>query len=110
MTKYNPVTPQIADALRQIVGASNVILDEEKLEAYSHDETPKDQFSGMPEVIVTPTGTQQVADIMKLANAHLIPVTPRGAGSGLYHFGLFHGNRHAGSPPPVPHAAIRQQK
>jgi len=83
MTKYNPVTPQIADALRQIVGASNVILDEEKLEAYSHDETPKDQFSGMPEVIVTPTGTQQVADIMKLANAHLIPVTPRGAGSGL---------------------------
>lgn len=83
MTKYNPVTPQIADTLRQIVGASNVILDEEKLEAYSHDETPKDQFSGMPEVIVTPTGTQQVADIMKLANAHLIPVTPRGAGSGL---------------------------
>jgi glycolate oxidase len=31
----------------------------------------------MPEVIVTPTSTQQVAEIMKLANFHLIPVTPR---------------------------------
>ncbi len=31
----------------------------------------------MPEVIVTPTSTQQVAEIMKLANERLIPVTPR---------------------------------
>ncbi len=83
MTNYNPITPEIVAKLAQIVGAANVILDKEKLEAYSHDETPKDQFSAMPEVIVTPTSTQQVAEIMKLANVHLIPVTPRGAGSGL---------------------------
>ena len=72
MTNYNPLTPEIVAKLEQIVGASNVIFDEEKLEAYSHDETPKDQFSGMPEVIVTPTSTQQVAEIMKLANEHLV--------------------------------------
>ena len=83
MTVYNPITTEIIAELSEIVGASNVILDREKLEAYSHDETPKDQFSGMPEVIVTPSNTQQVAEIMKLANRYLIPVTPRGAGSGL---------------------------
>ena len=32
------------------------------------------------------------------------------AGSGLYLFGLFHGNRQAGALPAVPHAAIREQK
>ncbi len=83
MTNYNPITPEIVAKLAQIVGAANVILDKEKLEAYSHDETPKDQFSAMPEVIVTPTSTQQVAEIMKLANVHLIPVTPRGAARGF---------------------------
>ena len=66
MTTYNPITPEIVAKLAQIVGASNVTLDEDKLEAYSHDETPKDQFSGMPEVIVTPTSTQQVAYRMAL--------------------------------------------
>ena len=83
MTTYHPITPEIVAELTRIVGSTNVVLDQDKLEAYSHDETPKDQFSGMPEVIVTPTGTQQVAEIMKLANENLIPVTPRGAGSGL---------------------------
>lgn len=78
MTTYHPITPEIVAELTRIVGSTNVVLDQDKLEAYSHDETPKDQFSGMPEVIVTPTGTQQVAEIMKLANENLIPVTPAG--------------------------------
>jgi glycolate oxidase len=37
----------------------------------------------MPEVVITPTTTEQISEVMKLANKHLIPVTPRGAGSGL---------------------------
>jgi glycolate oxidase len=58
-------------------------VEEEKREAYSHDETDADEFGHKPEVVVLPTATEQVSEVVKLANRQLIPVTPRGAGSGL---------------------------
>jgi len=64
-----------------IVGSSNVITDPETLENYSHDETP--MYSSMPEVVVKPVTTEQVAEVMKLACAKNIPVTPRGGGTCL---------------------------
>ncbi|HSK67788.1 MAG TPA: FAD-binding oxidoreductase [Candidatus Limnocylindria bacterium] len=81
--KYGRITPQILEELKAIAGARNVTADEEKMRPYSHDETPEEQFGAMPEAVVTPTETAQVAAVMKLANRYLIPVTPRGAGSGL---------------------------
>ncbi|MDZ7695622.1 MAG: FAD-binding oxidoreductase [Deltaproteobacteria bacterium] len=36
-----------------------------------------------PDASVWPTDTKQVSDVLKLAHAHKIPVTPRGAGTGL---------------------------
>jgi glycolate oxidase len=36
-----------------------------------------------PEVVVFPVSTEEVSDVMRFANRHLIPVTPRGAGTGL---------------------------
>src|SRR6056297_3368301 len=79
---YNPLTEEIVKELESILGSKNVILDEEKMENYSHDETPE-EYAHMPEVVITPTTAQQISEVMKLANKHLIPVTPRGAGSGL---------------------------
>jgi glycolate oxidase len=82
--KYNPVTPEIADQLRRIVGEKYVLYgDEEKLETYSHDEVAEAHYAHMPEVVVRPESAGQIAEIMKLANRERIPVTPRGAGSGL---------------------------
>jgi glycolate oxidase len=81
--KYNPVTQVIVEQLKEICGKNSVFTDPEKLEPYSHDETPAEQFSHLPEVVVLPVKTQQISQIMKLANKHKIPVTPRGAGSGL---------------------------
>jgi glycolate oxidase len=81
--KYNPVTSKIIEELIEITGERNVIIDPEKLEAYSHDETPAEQYAKMPEVVVTPKSADQIAAIVKLANRELIPLTPRGAGSGL---------------------------
>jgi glycolate oxidase len=80
---YNPVTAEILEELKKIVGNKNVLADKEKIEAYSHDETPVEQYAHMPELVVTPTTAEQIAQIVKLANRELIPVTPRGAGSGL---------------------------
>jgi glycolate oxidase len=81
---YHPVTPAIVDELKAIVGNKYVIYgDAEKLEPYSHDEVAEAQYAHMPECVVRPDGAQQIAEIMKLANRERIPVTPRGAGSGL---------------------------
>ena len=81
--KYNPVDEKTVSDLRRIVGDRWVITDQDKLEEYSHDETPKEQYARMPEVVVKPGDTQEVSQIVKLANIRLIPITPRGAGSGL---------------------------
>ena len=81
--KYNPVTEEILAELREIVGEKNVLTDEEKIEAYSHDETPAEQYGHMPEVVLTPNTAEEIAAVMKLANREMIPVTPSGARSGL---------------------------
>jgi len=81
--KYNLVTKEIINELVEIAGMKNVITNKEKLETYSHDETPVEQYGHLPEVVVTPKTTKEIVKIVKLANRELIPITPRGAGSGL---------------------------
>ena len=80
---YRPVTDTVIEELRKIVGKGNVITDGEKLETYSHDETEARVYGHNPDVAVLPCSTEEVAAIVKLANRELIPITPRGAGSGL---------------------------
>lgn len=82
-TLYNPVTPEIVRRLREIAGEKYVIADAEKLEPFSHDEVVDRRYAHMPEVLVRPADAQQIAAIVTLANEEKIPLTPRGAGSGL---------------------------
>ena len=83
-SRYNPVTSKIADELKRIVGDKYVIYgDEEKLDAYSHDEVPGKEYAHMPEAVVRPAKTEEIVEIIKLANRQLVAITPRGAGSGL---------------------------
>jgi glycolate oxidase len=81
---YNPVTARIAEELQKIVGQRYVVFgDAEKLEPYSHDEVAEKEYAHMPEALVRPVSSEEIAAILKLANREKIPVTPRGAGSGL---------------------------
>ncbi len=82
-TQYNKIDQDILKRLRNIVGDQFVITDEEKMEPYSHDEVAEEEYAHMPEVVVKPRTAGEIAEIVKLANEKLIPVTPRGAGSGL---------------------------
>jgi glycolate oxidase len=66
---------------KNIVGDEHVLYDEESLKHYGHDETELLLF--LPEVVLKPSTTEQIAAIMKICNAEGIPVTPRGAGTGL---------------------------
>ena len=72
------------DHLKQfiaIIGEQFVLADEETLTHYSHDET--ERLSYLPEVVLKPRTTEEIAAIMRLCNEYHIPVTPRGAGTGL---------------------------
>jgi glycolate oxidase len=51
-------------------------------ESYRLDETPYLR-TGLPLAVALPTETSQVAELMRLASAHRVPVVPRGAGTGL---------------------------
>ena len=81
MSSYNKVTPEILTRLKEITGDENVFIDEETLKLCSRDETEDFRFA--PEAVVKPQNSKQVSDILKLANENIIPVTPRGGGTGL---------------------------
>ncbi len=83
ITRYNKVDKNIIKKLKKIVGEQFVITDKEKIEPYSHDEVAEEEYAHMPEVVVKPRTAEEIAEIVKLANREIIPVTPRGAGSGL---------------------------
>ncbi len=82
------ITAAHIEAFKQIVGAANVIVDAESLEFYSHDETETLHF--VPEVVVKPGSTEEVSALFKICNRDLIPVTPRGGGTGLSGGALAH--------------------
>jgi glycolate oxidase len=84
MTNYQPVTDEIVGALQGIVDARYVIYaDPERMAAYAHDEVAGEEYAHMPEVVVKPDSAREISEILRLANRERIPVTPRGAGSGL---------------------------
>jgi len=79
--QYNKVTETQIKTFQQIVGQSFVIiLDVEKAE-YAQDYT--EDLYYMPEVVVKPKTTDEVAAIVKVCYEHNLPITPRGAGTGL---------------------------
>lgn len=83
MSTYNPVTEEVLEALRAALGAENVKVDEETLDRYKTDEETDPRYHHLPEVVVLPGSTEEVAEVMKIANKYLVPVTPRSAGTSV---------------------------
>lgn len=67
-------------ALQKIVGMGNIFADSPHLNAYSFDST---RLESLPQFVIFPRNEQEVSEILRYANLHRIPVTPRGAGSGM---------------------------
>src|SRR5215217_9142104 len=74
-------TVEFIEQFKTIVGAEYVFVDEESLNNYAHDETENLHFP--PDVVIKPRTAEEISSIMKICNAEKIPVTPRGAGTGL---------------------------
>lgn len=79
MKEYNPVTAEVIDALKAVVGDKYVKTDADVLDVYKSDESLAPSFWKTPEVVVLPANTQEVSEIMKVANRFDVPVTPRSA-------------------------------
>ena len=74
-------TTELINALQTICGINNVFADKESLHQYGHDET--EELLYFPEVVVKPSTTEQISQVLQYCNEYKIPVTPRGAGTGL---------------------------
>ncbi len=84
MKEYGQVDDGLVNELRKISGTRAVIYeDKEQLSVYARDEAGGEYYAHMPDVVVKPASSEEVLSIIKLANKYGIPITPRGAGSGL---------------------------
>lgn len=78
---YNKVTSITFLLFEKIVGKENISSDKEQLEKYGQDETEDLIF--FAEVILKPSSVKEISQIAKICNEHIIPLTVRGAGTGL---------------------------
>ncbi len=81
-SKYGRITGEIIKEIKSIAGNRNVFTDKDEIEDYSFDETPLIKPCA-PHVVVKPLDTRTIAKLLDFANKKRIPVTPRGAGTGL---------------------------
>jgi len=72
---------ELIDRFREIIGDAYVLMDPESLHHYGHDET--EDLLYLPEVVLKPRTAWEISAIVALCNQYRIPVTPRGAGTGL---------------------------
>lgn len=79
--QFNPINSSVFSEISKIVGRDNICVGPDQLEPYSRDET--EDLVYFPELVVKPSSTDQVSELLKLCNRLSIPVTPRGAGTGL---------------------------
>jgi glycolate oxidase len=75
------IKESIVAELEKIVGKENVLTTPEALKAYSYDGTTN--WIHEPDVVVFPTSTKEISEIVKIANTEKIPVTPRGGGTNV---------------------------
>ncbi|HEV2391101.1 MAG TPA: FAD-linked oxidase C-terminal domain-containing protein [Verrucomicrobiae bacterium] len=76
-----PLSTTLLTDLRRLLGAGNVLTEQEDLIPYSFDATAA--LRQMPGSVVFAQTTGQVSAILKLANQGRIPVVTRGSGTGL---------------------------
>jgi glycolate oxidase len=76
---HNP--DQLLTEFKSVLGDAFVLIDDENRNKYAHDETENLHF--LPDIVLKPRTAEEISAIMKICNREKIPVTPRGAGTGL---------------------------
>ncbi|TAF34449.1 MAG: FAD-binding protein [Cytophagales bacterium] len=81
MTAFKKIEEEDLRFFTQLLGQIHTHTSPEKLAICAKDET--EDFMYMPEVVLCPATAFEVSQIMRYCSTHLIPVTPRGGGTGL---------------------------
>ncbi|MFF2456888.1 FAD-binding oxidoreductase [Peribacillus simplex] len=71
----------LINALKEVLSESQVTVNQTVRELHGRDESY--HAVSLPDIVVFPETTQQVSDVVKLANLHKIPMVPFGLGSSL---------------------------
>lgn len=78
---YKKITSTDINYFIQILGVEKVLTDAENISRCASDHT--EDFHYEPELVIQAETTKDVAEILRYCNEQNIPVTPRGAGTGL---------------------------
>ncbi len=79
---YRRVTTADIQAMQQICSSDRVWHGQAINDDFTHDEMPEyGKFA--PDLVVEALSTDEVSSVLAYAHEHLIPVTPRGSGTGL---------------------------
>jgi len=81
ITTGSSLTFKHVEEFKKILGEKFVLTDDEALQKYSHDET--EDLHYLPDVVLKPHSAEEISAILKICDRDKIPVTPRGAGTGL---------------------------
>lgn len=81
MNTYNQVQAHDINLFREYLGEGGIRVNHEEKLAYASDAT--EDFVFVPEVVLIPADESQIAVVLKHCNQRSIPVTVRGAGTGL---------------------------
>jgi glycolate oxidase len=74
------IEPRLVEELKEIAGEENVLVSPEELLCYSYDSTV---LQHLPEIVVLPKTSEEVAATVKVAAREKLPIVPRGAGTNL---------------------------
>jgi glycolate oxidase len=83
-----PLPPLPISAITGIVGGENVLTAPEERCCYGYDAS---KLKAMPDCVVFPGNTREIAALLELANRTRLPVFPRGAGTGMVGAAIPHG-------------------
>ncbi len=75
-----PTLRDLVDALTGAVGEPNVLWRKEDLAVYEFDGTIE---KSMPHAVALPANAEETAAVVRVCNRFNLPITPRGAGTGL---------------------------
>jgi glycolate oxidase len=78
---YSPITSEFISQLKNLMGEAFVLTQQSELAAYAQDET--EDLTYFPEVVVKPHTAEEISQVLKWCNEYNVPLTPRGAGTGL---------------------------
>lgn len=75
------VDKNIKERFTEIVGKDNFFDSPSEMLTYSYDGTP--EFQSMPDGVIAPRSTEEIAAVVKICSEQEIPIVPRGSGTNL---------------------------